>query len=73
MTIPTPEDRLHAVESNAYTIQGIAEALAAISGFAHLTDRADIGFMVGFMADRLREESDTIILAATDRSRGMTR
>lgn len=65
MTTPTPEDRLKTVERHTYTIHALAEVLEAMSGFAHLTDRADLGFMIGFMADRLREESEAVLTAAT--------
>lgn len=64
MTPPTLEDRLATVERHSYTINALAEVLEAVSSYAHLTDRSDLGFLIGFLGDRLREESDTVIAAA---------
>ncbi len=60
-----PEDRLRAVERHAYTIQALAELAEAVSTLAHLTNRADLGFLFGFLAERLRQETDALLIAAT--------
>ncbi len=64
----TPEDRLKAVERHAYTIQALGESIDALSTFAHLSDRTDLGFLAGFLAERLRKEADALI--ATIEGRG---
>lgn len=70
MSIPTPEDRLATVESHTYTIQALGEALGAMSRYAHLVDQAELGFMIGFIADRLRQEADAVLAAAATRNGG---
>lgn len=70
MSTPTPEDRLQTVERHCYTIQAMAEVLDGMSNFAHVTNRNDIGFMLGFMAERLRQDADIILSAATAVRRG---
>lgn len=61
----TPNNRLKTVERHAYTIQALAESLDAMSSFAHQNNRTDLGFLLGFLADRLHQEADAIITAAT--------
>lgn len=64
MSTPTPEDRLSTVERHTYTVQALGEVLTAVSTYAHLSDRSDIGFLIGFLSDRLTEEADAILKAA---------
>lgn len=64
MTPLTPEDRLRTVERHCYSILGMVEVLDAMSNFAHLTDRNDLGFMVGFMAKQLRDDAEAVLKAA---------
>ena len=65
MTTKTPEDRLRTVEKHSYTVQATIEGLDAIAMLAHLTDRDDLGFLIGMAVDRLRAETDAILAAAT--------
>ena len=67
MTATTPEDRLRAVEKHIYNIQALAEAFEAISSFAHLTERQDLGFNIGFLVERMRREADAVLAAASGR------
>lgn len=64
MTSPTPEDRLVTVERHAYTVSALAETLAGISQYAHLVDKPEIGFLIGFIGDRLSQEADAILQAS---------
>lgn len=64
MTPLTPEVRLQLVERRCYSILGMVEVLDAMSNFAHLTDRNDLGFLIGFMARQLREDADAVLQAA---------
>lgn len=71
MTPETPdrlqmvEDRLSTVEKHSYTVQATIEGLDAIATLAHLTERHDLGFLIGMSADMLRRECDVILAAAT--------
>lgn len=71
MTTLTPEDRLRTVERHAYDIQAVAESYAAISAFAHMTNNPALGFLIGLLAERLRDETDAILSAAAMRGRGV--
>jgi hypothetical protein len=69
MTSPTPEDRLVTVERHAYTVNALADTLAGISQYAHLTDTPALGFLIGFIGDRLRQEAEAILQASATYNR----
>ncbi|WP_372395156.1 hypothetical protein ABMY26_06255 (plasmid) [Azospirillum sp. HJ39] len=56
--------RLQLVERRCYSILGMVEVMDAMSNFAHLTDRNDLGFLIGFMAKQLRQDADEVLQAA---------
>lgn len=65
MTIPTPQDRLQAVEAHAYTLQAIAESYRAIAAMAYQTNNESLSFLIGLLADRLQDEVERILTAAS--------
>lgn len=70
MNSPTPGDRLRAVERHAYDVQAVAEALDLLATHAHLTNREDIGFALVILVERLRDNADAILSAATEPPKG---
>lgn len=60
MSAPTPKDRPTTVERHIYTINAVAEVIDCASAHAHMTERADLGFLLGFMAALLHKEADEV-------------
>ncbi|MGY0794283.1 hypothetical protein ACW7BJ_33465 [Azospirillum argentinense] len=65
MSAKTPEDRSGTVERHVYTINALAEVIGCASTHAHLTERADLGFLLGFMATLIHQEADAVLAAVS--------